>query len=61
MKEVAYMGSYGLILNIILTPIFIHIFDMGLMDAAWVSNIGLMLYSLVGLYLFFEEQGNICG
>ncbi len=54
MKTAAIMMSYGLIVNIILTPVFIVIFDMGVAGAAWGTNIGMAIYSIVG-YIYFKR------
>ena len=58
MKEAAFMSSYGLILNIILTPIFISVFNMGVSGAAWGTNIGMIIYSLVGYLYFARKKGS---
>lgn len=54
MKEAAIMMSYGLGLNLILTPIFIAVLDMGVAGAAWATNIGMVIYSVIGL-LYFKK------
>ncbi|MEM6260948.1 MAG: MATE family efflux transporter [Bacteroidota bacterium] len=53
MKEAAIMMSYGLGINIILTPIFIQYGGMGVEGAAWATNIGMVVYSLTG-YVYFK-------
>lgn len=52
MKEAAIMMSYGLGLNLILTPVFIAVLDMGVAGAAWATNIGMFIYSVIGLLYF---------
>ncbi|MGD1843683.1 MAG: MATE family efflux transporter [Thermonemataceae bacterium] len=54
MKEAALMMSYGLILNVILNPIMIGVLKMGVAGAAWATNIGMLLYCLVG-YAYFKR------
>lgn len=54
MKEAAIMMSYGLVVNLILTPIFIHYWDMGVAGAAWATNIGMLFYCWVG-YRYFKN------
>lgn len=54
MKEAAIMMSYGLVVNLVLTPIFIHYFQMGVAGAAWATNIGMLLYCWVG-YRYFKK------
>ena len=53
MKEAAIMMSYGLIVNVILSPLFIAVFKMGVSGAAWATNIGMLVYSIVG-YRYFK-------
>ncbi|MEL7378458.1 MAG: MATE family efflux transporter, partial [Bacteroidota bacterium] len=48
MKEAAIMMSYGLALNILLTPILISFFEMGVTGAAWATNAGMLVYCFVG-------------
>lgn len=55
MKEAAIMMSYGLGINLVLTPIFIAILDMGVAGAAWATNIGMVIYSIVG-YAYFKRD-----
>ena len=52
MGMAALMMSYGLILNLILTPIFIHYLDMGVEGAAWATNCGMFIYCVVGYFYF---------
>ncbi|MEM7511813.1 MAG: MATE family efflux transporter [Bacteroidota bacterium] len=52
MKEAAIMMSYGLIVNLILTPAFIYYGGMGVEGAAWATNIGMMIYCLAGYFYF---------
>ncbi|MEM9833570.1 MAG: MATE family efflux transporter [Bacteroidota bacterium] len=54
MKEAAIMMSYGLGVNLVLTPIFIYYLDMGVAGAAWATNIGMLVYCLTG-YLYFQR------
>lgn len=58
MKTAAVMMSYGLVINLILTPIFIHYFDMGVAGAAWATNIGMLIYSIVGYFYFYREKAS---
>ena len=52
MKKAAVMMGYGLVANLILTPIFINY--GGVEGAAWATNIGMVIYCLVG-YLYFKK------
>lgn len=55
MKEAAIMMSYGFGVNLVLTPIFIAVLDMGVAGAAWATNIGMVIYSVVNFFYF--EKG----
>ncbi|MDN5217305.1 MATE family efflux transporter [Fulvivirgaceae bacterium BMA12] len=54
MKTAAIMMSYGLIVNLVLTPLFIRYLEMGVAGAAWATNIGMLIYCIVG-YLYFNR------
>ncbi|PKV49235.1 putative MATE family efflux protein [Aquimarina sp. MAR_2010_214] len=54
MKEAAIMMSFGLIINLILTPIFIKYFNMGVEGAAWATNTGMLIYCIMG-YRYFKK------
>lgn len=58
MKTAALMMSYGLIVNLILTPIFIHYFDLGVAGAAWSTNIGMLIYCIVGYFYFYRRKAS---
>ncbi len=58
MKEAAFMMSYGLGINLMLTPIFIAALDMGVAGAAWATNIGMVIYSVVGFRYFQSGRAN---
>jgi putative MATE family efflux protein len=55
MKTAAIIMAYGLIVNIILTPIFIHYLDMNVDGAAWGTNIGMLIYCIVG-HLYYHNN-----
>lgn len=55
MKEAAIMMVYGLGINLLLTPLFIVQFDMGVDGAAWATNVGMLIYSIVG-YIYFKSD-----
>lgn len=52
MKNSAAMIAIGLMVNIILNPIFIVYFKMGADGAAWATNLGMITFNVVG-YLYF--------
>lgn len=58
MKTAAIMMAYGFILNIILTPFFIKYLGMGVDGAAWATNIGMLVYCIVGYYYFYKNKAS---
>ncbi|MEM7162645.1 MAG: MATE family efflux transporter [Bacteroidota bacterium] len=54
MWTAAIIMALGLIANLILTPLAIVFLDMGVEGAAWSSNIGMLIYCIVG-YFYFQR------
>ncbi|MGO2101804.1 MAG: MATE family efflux transporter [Psychroflexus halocasei] len=54
MGTAALIMVYGLIVNLILTPIFIVYLKMDVDGAAWATNIGMLVYCIVG-HLYFQK------
>ncbi|MEM8999555.1 MAG: MATE family efflux transporter [Bacteroidota bacterium] len=54
MMTAALFMAYGLLVNLILTPLVIIYFDMDVDGAAWATNIGMLVYCIVG-YLYFAR------
>lgn len=52
MKTAAWMMGSGLIVNAVFNYIFMAIFDMGVEGAAWGTNVGMFVYTLIG-WLYF--------
>lgn len=52
MKSAAIMMGIGLVVNIIANYIFIVAFDLGVEGAAWGTNIGMLVYTLIGWIYF---------
>ncbi len=52
MLEAAKMMGVGLLVNIVLNPIFISVFDWGVEGAAWATTVGMIVYSVLG-YRYF--------
>lgn len=52
MKTAAWMMGTGLAVNALANYIFIVILDMGVEGAAWGTNIGMLVYSIVGWIYF---------
>lgn len=58
MKTAAVMIAVGLVIDIILKPIFISTFGMGVSGAAWATNCGMLIYSLLGFYYYVKEKSS---
>jgi putative MATE family efflux protein len=56
MKTAAVMMAIGLIVNIIANYILIVILNMGVIGAAWGTNIGMLVYTLLGLIYFTRKN-----
>lgn len=54
MWTAAIIMSCGLIANLILTPVAIIYLDMDVDGAAWATNIGMLIYCLIG-YLYYQQ------
>ncbi|WMI80023.1 MATE family efflux transporter [Anaerotignum sp. MB30-C6] len=58
MKTAAWMMAGGLIANAIMNYIFIVLLDMGVEGAAWGTNIGMLVYSLLGWVYFGTHKAS---
>ncbi|WP_326983583.1 MATE family efflux transporter [Chryseobacterium sp. MYb264] len=58
MKTAAAMIAAGLIIDIILKPVFISTLDMGVAGAAWATNCGMIIYSLLGLLYYARGKSS---
>lgn len=56
MAIAARLMVYGLAINLIVTPLFIRFLDLGVAGAAWGTNIGMLIYSVVCFGYF--KKGN---
>lgn len=54
MMTAAVIMVYGLVINLILTPISIVYLEMGVDGAAWSTNVGMLIYCIVG-YRYFRS------
>lgn len=52
MKKAALMMAGGLVVNVIANYIFIKILGMGVAGAAWGTNLGMAVYTVVGMVYF---------
>lgn len=57
-KKAAVMTSYGLIVNLILNPIFIIKLEMGVSGAALATNLGMLVYCIVGFFYFIRGKAS---
>ncbi|WP_343680798.1 MATE family efflux transporter [Chryseobacterium arthrosphaerae] len=58
MKTAAVMITVGLIIDIILKPVFISVFGWGVSGAAWATNCGMLIYSLLGFYYYAQGKSS---
>ncbi|MFI3257500.1 MAG: MATE family efflux transporter [Spirochaetales bacterium] len=58
MKTAAWMMGTGLVVNMVCNYIFIAILGMGVVGAAWGTNIGMCVYSLIGLIYFAKGKAS---
>lgn len=58
MKTAAVMIAIGLVIDIILKPIFISTLKMGVSGAAWATNCGMLIYSLLGFYYYAKGKSS---
>lgn len=58
MKTAAGMIAVGLVIDIILKPIFISTLEMGVSGAAWATNCGMLIYSLLGFYYYAKGKSS---
>lgn len=52
MKTAAWMIAVGLIVDVILKPIFIDTLGWGVAGAAWATNISMVVYMLLGIWYY---------
>lgn len=56
MATAARMMAYGLVLNLMLTPLLISYTKLGIAGAAWATNIGMLLYCIVEFRYFNSSK-----
>ena len=52
MATAARMMAYGLVLNLVLTPLLISYTDLGIAGAAWATNAGMLVYCIAEFRYF---------
>ena len=55
-KRSMNISIIGAVLNIILDPIFIYVFDWGIAGAAWATVVALSVSTLIGRYWYFGKK-----
>lgn len=58
MKSAAVIMGLGLIVNIIFNYVFIVLLHMGVIGAALATNIGMLVYTILGLLYFYTGKGS---
>ncbi len=58
MKSAAVMMGLGLVVNIIANYILIVVMDMGVAGAAWGTNLGMLVYTIAGLFYFSSGKAS---
>ena len=58
MKTAAWMMGTGLVANVIFNYLFIVLMDKGVSGAAWGTNIGMAVYSILGLLYFHSNKAS---
>ncbi|UZT98434.1 MATE family efflux transporter [Chryseobacterium fluminis] len=56
MKTAAKMIAAGLVIDIILKPVFISTLEMGVKGAAWATNIGMIIYTGLGILYYAKGK-----
>lgn len=52
MKTAAWMIAVGLVVDVVLKPIFIDMFGWGVAGAAWATNLSMIIYTLLGIWYY---------
>jgi len=58
MRTAAWMIGLGLGIDVLLKPIFISTLGWGVSGAAWATNIGMLMYSVLGLWHFSNGKSS---
>lgn len=56
MKRAALIMGIGLVINIFFNFLFVVVFEWGVPGVAWASNIGMVVYSALGLFYFMSKK-----
>ncbi len=58
MKTAAWMIAIGLVVDVILKPIFIDTFGWGVAGAAWATNASMVIYTLLGMWYYTKGKAS---
>lgn len=58
MKQAALMMGIGLVVNIAANYILVGLLDLGVVGAAWGTNIGMLVYTILGLGYFTQKRAS---
>ena len=58
MKTAAWMMGSGLVVNAVFNYIFVGVLKLGVEGAAWGTNIGMLVYSVLGLIYFHSNKAS---
>lgn len=61
MKSAAIMMGSGVILNVLANALLMGIFKLGVAGAAWGTNLGMFVYSAVGIYYIHSGRASFPG
>lgn len=56
MKTAAWMIAIGLVVDVLLKPLFIETFGWGVSGAAWATNISMIIYMLLGINYYSKGR-----
>ncbi|WP_313267288.1 MATE family efflux transporter [Sphingobacterium sp.] len=52
MKTAAWMIAVGLLIDVLLKPLFIRSFGWGVSGAAWATNVSMIIYTILGVWYY---------
>lgn len=58
MKTAAWMIALGLVVDVILKPVFIDTFGWGVAGAAWATNVSMIIYTLLGVWYYANGRSS---
>ncbi|WP_413511823.1 MATE family efflux transporter [Myroides odoratus] len=58
MKTAAWMIAVGLLVDLILKPVFIDVFGWGVAGAAWATNASMLIYTLLGIRYYAKGKSS---